>query len=156
MGIKLQLNTLIVKANSLKVKETIMIKIKQMEDNSIYLLQGLCTANRHFIEHPKEVRIFLNLINRRLGEYMSILEYVIKPTGSQLIVKTKSEYKIKTSYFNQLKRKIKRPKRVLNSVNLIISEAIKILISRFTNITNPMRGREGNASKKYFKNINLA
>lgn len=128
-----------------------MIKIKQIEHNSIYLLEGLCTANTHFIENEKEVRIFLNLINRRLGQYMSILEYVIKPTGWQLIVKTKSEYKIKTSYFNQLKRKNIRPKRVLNSVNLIISEAIRILRSRFTNITNPLRGREGNASKKVFQ-----
>ena len=69
----------------------------------------------------------------------------------QLIVQTKSEYLIKKNYLQKISGKTHPPKKELGTVRLIIGEAIRILRSRFTNITNPLRGRKGNASKGVFQ-----
>ena len=143
--------TLIVKfhRNILELNINIMIKARQIQGNGIYVLEGVCCANTHFVENKKEVKIFLNLVSKRLGQYMKILEYVITPSGWQLIVKTKSEKQIMKNYLNKIRGD--QPKRVLDSPSKVISEAVRILRSRFTNITNPLRGREGNPSKRVYQ-----
>lgn len=128
-----------------------MIKVKHIHANSIYVLEGLCCANTNFVENEKEVKIFLNLVSKRLGGYMKVLDYVIQPCGWQLIVQTNSEYLIKKNYLQKISGKTHPPKKELGTVRLIIGEAIRILRSRFTNITNPLRGRKGNASKGVFQ-----
>lgn len=128
-----------------------MKNAKQIHGGGIYVIQAECTANTHFIENKDEAKIFLNQLDDRIRHYMEVLEYNLMPNGWQILVRIKSEKSIFKYYQQKLQRRDIPPKKSFVTVSQVISEEIRILRSRFTNITNPRRGRQGNASKRVYQ-----
>lgn len=135
---------------SSKLKVKAMKTVRKINGKCIYVFQGVCCANTHFVENKRESDQFLHYVKRYLGEYMYILEFSISGNGWTLLVKTKSSAIIRKNYLSKNERLKKKVTARLEGVSYIISNAIRLMRSHFTRWTNSIRSRKGNASKRRF------
>lgn len=126
-----------------------MKKVKKIQGNGFYLLEGINSASTHLIENQVELDQFLIFVNAHFRHYMTIYDYCVTPVGWNLLVKIKDDKTVLKIYEGTQKRKNKALR--LNSVCLIISNQVRLFRSRMTNWTNRKRGREGNASKSVYR-----
>lgn len=125
----------------------------KLQAGGIYALEAHNCARNHFVENKLEVDQFLIFINGYLKDYMSVLEYRIRPTGWHLLVRIKSTKEVLMSYQKLQLRKGKAVR--FHEVWQIISERVRLFRSHFTKWVDKSRGREGNASKGVYRRFSF-
>lgn len=121
-----------------------MRKIKKMQADHLYLIRGSSVANSAFFEHEDDCREFLALADHYLEEYLTITSFQNNRDGWVMIIATKSAAAIKAAY--QVRRaKSKKCKKQfeLKEVWRMLSDQIRIFLSRYVKYTNFKTGRKG-------------
>lgn len=128
-----------------------MKKIKKMQAQGFYILEGNASANSLFFEDFEEMEHFQILANRYLSKYMRIMEYCLKPEGWKLVVRIKDPRTIKSNFtkFTNSERKLK-----ITKIWEMLSEIIRIWQHQFVKWSNRKKGRTGslvgNPYKRYY------
>lgn len=125
-----------------------MRKVKELQGNGFYVLEGVNAANTTFVQDQEEVDQFLVFVNSHFKNYMTIYDYCITPVGWNLLVKINNPQNVLRTYELTQNRR-NRPLRH-SKVWKIISNQVRMFRSRMTNWTNRKRKREGNASKTVY------
>lgn len=128
-----------------------METVRKIQANCVYVFEGICSANTHFVENKRESGQFLKFISRYLGDYINVLDFEINKKGWTIIVRTKSSTIVEKHYEKRqvLRNKLDKSKRTF--IWDIISNAIRLMRSHFTRWTNKQRNRTGNASLRVFR-----
>ncbi len=112
-----------------------MIKLKKTFAKGYFLFQGKASANSSFIEDLREAKEFIILANYYFKGYLKIHEYLLCQDGWNFIVKIHS--------LEALSKKVGMLDLREDQVWRIISERMRIFLSRFVKYTNRKQGRTG-------------
>ncbi len=125
-----------------------MRKVKELQGNGFYVLEGINAANTTLVQDQEEVDQFLVFVNAHFKDYMTIYDYCITSVGWNLLVKINNPQKVLRTY-ELIQNRRNRPLR-FDNVWMIVSNQVRLFRSRMTNWTNRKRKREGNASKTVY------
>ncbi len=129
-----------------------MKKIKQMQADHIYLIRGSSSANSSFFECENDAKYFLKLVDRFLGEYMSVNSFQNNRDGWVLIISTRSVEEIRTAYAKRRAQSNKcNPAYAHSEVWRILSDQVRILLSTYVKWTNSHTGRTGGKVKRNYE-----
>ena len=115
-----------------------------MQAKKIYLLKCASAANTVFFENELQAKLFLNYVDKYLGDYFEIHGYQNNIDGWVLVATTRSEKEI----FNAYKKRRSNSKKCkiefeFTEIWRILSEQIRILQSCYVKATNFLSGRIG-------------
>lgn len=115
-----------------------------MEAEQIYLIRGSSVSHTPFFEHQQDCRVFLELVDHYLKDYVSISSFQNNPNGWVMIITTKSAELIKKAYKARraLSKKCKKEFE-FQEVWQMLSDQIRILLSTYVKKTNQATGRKG-------------
>lgn len=121
-----------------------MRQIKKMQANHMYLIRGASTANSPFFESEGDCRLFLELADRFLGNYVTISSFQNNRDGWMMIIVTRSSREIKRAYYlrRALSSKCKKACEY-KEVWRMLSDQIRIFLSTYVKTTNYRSGRMG-------------
>ncbi len=111
-----------------------MIRTKKIFCNGFYVFQGKSSANSLFIEDLVEARQFLILANFYFSSYLKIYEYLLTKDGWVMIVKVNAYESLPESVRQEFREE---------DVWRVISERMRLFLSRFVKFTNRKQGRTG-------------
>ena len=121
-----------------------MKRIKKMQAEHIYLIEGAVTANSSFFENESDCKDFMRLADKHLGEYLSINSFQNNRDGWVMIITTKSAQEIRQAYdLRRVKSKKCKAGCAHYEIWRILSDQIRILLSTYVKITNATSGRRG-------------
>lgn len=121
-----------------------MKKIKEMQAEHIYLITGASVANSAFFEQEDDCKMFLELADHYLGQYLKITRFQNNRDGWAMIITTKTAdaimraYKIRRSLSKKCKKEFE-----LKEVWRVLSDQIRIFLSTYVKRTNGATGRIG-------------
>ena len=121
-----------------------MKQIIEMQPDHIYLIRGASTANATYFESEADCKSFLELADKYLGEYVSINCFHNNRDGWVMIITTKDEETIKAAYRKRREASTKcKPECELTMVWRILSDQVRIWLSRYVKEANQNTGRVG-------------
>jgi len=137
---------------TLTCKVIIMIPVKQMQANQLYLIEGTSVANSPFFENEADCELFLSLADKYLTDYLSINCFQNSRDGWAMIATTKSAEAIRTAYENRRKQSKKcKVDCAHHEIWKMLSDQIRILLSTYVKATNENTGRTGGKVRGKFK-----
>lgn len=115
-----------------------------MQANHIYLIRGASTASSAFFEGVHDCKVFLELADRFLSNYLRITCFQNNRDGWAMIIATKSEAEIKRAYLARraCSKKCKKDYEY-SEVWRMLSDQIRIFLSTYVRTTNFSSGRSG-------------
>lgn len=115
-----------------------------MEAEHVYLIRGCSVANTPFFEQEADCKLFLELADHYLKEYLTIASFQNNRDGWVMIIVTKTASVIKNAYCARrlLSKKCKKEFE-LQEVWKMLSDQIRILLSTYVRRTNHETGRKG-------------
>ncbi len=121
-----------------------MLKIKKLNAEHVYMVRGASVANSPFFETEDDCRLFLDLVDRFLKDYMFVNCFQNNRDGWAMIIATKSIEQIKKAY-KERRAKSKKCKKSCEykEVWKILSDQVRILLSTYVKATNYKTGRKG-------------
>lgn len=121
-----------------------MRKIKEMQAEHLYLIRGASGANSPFFENEGDCKLFLELADRFLQDYLHIASFQNNRDGWIMIIRTKSAIDIKRAYYTRrgLSKKCKKEFEY-TEIWKILSDQIRIFLSTYVKVTNARTGRVG-------------
>ena len=126
--------------------------IKEMHANNIYMIKGESSANAVFFENEKEARLFLNLVDLYLKDYVEVNRFQNTKDGWILVITLKSEEEIREAYRKRREASKKcKAECAFDEIWRIISDQIRILLSTYVRTTNSRNNREGGKVKSSYK-----
>lgn len=129
-----------------------MKAIKMMEADHVYLMRGASTARSPFFEREADCKVFLELADRYLGEYLKILRFQNNRDGWVMIVRTRSAIDIKRAYFFRRNRSEKCDRQFdFVEVWQMLSDQVRIFLSTYVKATNYISGRKGGKVRRRFE-----
>lgn len=121
-----------------------MKKIKEMQAEHIYLIRGASVANTAFFEREEDCKVFLELADHYLGQYLNITRFQNNRDGWVMVVTTKATDVIMKAYQLRRARSKKCKKEFeLKEVWQVLSDQIRIFLSTYVKRTNSATGRIG-------------
>ena len=133
------------------LKQLLVETIYRIRGNCFYVLEGICSANTHFIENKAESDQFLKFVGRYLSHYVKVYDFSITKKGWILVIRTKCDSTIEKQYAKRQKQKNNSKVTKEMSVWNIVSDAIRLMRSHFTRWTNRRRERQGNSSLRVYR-----
>lgn len=109
-----------------------MKKIKKMQSECFYILQGKSNANSCFIERVSDGELFLTYANFYLKNYLTVYDYVINRDGWMLVVKIHAR-----AILLELKG-IEEGEEWR-----IVSERVRLFLATFVKVSNRKKRRTG-------------
>lgn len=129
-----------------------MKKIKKMQAEHLYMIQGCSTANSPFFENELDCKLFLRLADRFLSDYMKILNFQNNRDGWVMLISTKTAADIKRAYYGRRMRSKKcKIEFVYNEVWQMLSDQIRIFLSTYVKATNYRTGRTGGKVRRRYE-----
>ena len=129
-----------------------MKRIKRMQAEHIYLIEGAVTANSSFFENEADCKDFMRLADEHLGAYLSINSFQNNRDGWVMIITTKSTQAIRTAYRLRRARSKKCKAGCAHYETWrILSDQIRILLSTYVKNTNQKSGRRGGKVRGNYK-----
>lgn len=121
-----------------------MKKVKKMQANHLYMIRGASTANSPFFESEGDCRLFLELVDRFLGDYLKVGCFQNNRDGWAMIITTRSAVAIKKAYYRRRAQSMKcRKEHEYTEVWKMLSDQIRIFLSTYVKATNFRSGRTG-------------
>lgn len=117
-----------------------MRKIREIQEEGFYILQGRAAAGSVFIEDLAEAKKFLELVNKRLHGFLKVRDFLLTKNSWTLLCEVGTRKEILASYARQFNA---NEKGKLMDVWRIISEQIRHILSIFVKYTNWKQGRTG-------------
>lgn len=125
-----------------------------MHEDNIYIVSGGASANSLFFEDKKCHEMFFRYFQRFLDDMVDVLHYKLTKSGWAILIRTKSEDKIKKAYRRQRKLSYKAdPLKEIFDTKRMLSEHFRFFLSSFVRTTNDYLGREGVLVKMKFSKI---
>ena len=129
-----------------------MKRIKRMQADHIYLIEGAVTANSSFFENEVDCKDFMRLADKHLGEYLWINSFQNNRDGWVMIITTKSAQTIRDAYHLRRSRSKKcKPSCAHYEIWRMLSDQIRILLSSYVKMTNASTGRTGGKVRGNYK-----
>lgn len=121
-----------------------MKKIKKMEADHFYLVRGSSTANSPFFEREEDCKLFLELTDRFLDDYLRVAAFQNNRDGWVMLIATRSAVDIKKAYYRRRARSKKcRKEFEYQEVWQMLSDQFRIFLSAYVKATNYRTGRTG-------------
>lgn len=121
-----------------------MKKIKKMEADHLYMIRGASVSNSAFFEREDDCKLFLELADHYLGEYMSVTSFQNNRDGWVMMIVTKSAETIKSAYAARRAASKKcKEEFTFKEIWQMLSDQIRIFLSTYVKKTNSQTGRSG-------------
>lgn len=121
-----------------------MRKIKEMQADHFYMIRGASSANSPFFESTSDCKLFLDLAERFLGDYLKITCFQNNRDGWVMLIATRSAVDIKRAYYARRARSTKCQKAFeYKEVWRMLSDQIRIFLSTYVKTSNYRLGRIG-------------
>lgn len=120
-----------------------------MQEGGLYLFKSLACSNTVYYETLEHTKLFLQLANKYLKDYIYIHEYMLCKDGWVFVGRLKSKARIVEAY-DQKRIKNKKTPQTL-PVWKIISEQIRLFIGEYVTKYNNSTGREGSLIKRSYE-----
>ena len=130
-----------------------MIKTKEVFAQGFYIFESRATANSNYIENISEAKLLMRLAKMYLKEYVNIKDYLINRHGWQMAVSLKTEATIRKAYDRKVEARFGSEHKQASQIEIwrIISEAVRLFISKYVQQINFRRKREGTLVKTSYE-----
>ena len=131
----------------------------KLQSNQLYLLSSESVANNLYFENKQDIQFTHQMIKKYVGYIGDVIDYLIKPTGWVIILRTHSESTILSKFKKKINKSATIKKAIRNKkVSVLMSETIRIIISSITRQINRNNNRKGtivkgNFSRYVFKSV---
>lgn len=120
-----------------------------MHPGALYFFKSVACSNTVYFEDIEHTKIFLELANQHLKDYILIHEYMLCKDGWVFVGRLKSEEQIQKSYAKKRERHNKPAKK--EAVWKIISEQMRLFIGGYVTKYNASTRREGGLVKRSYE-----
>lgn len=136
-----------------------MKKTRKMKGGGLYMFVGKACSNTAYFETLEDAKLFLQLAQEKLKNYLYIHEYMLNEDGWCFIARLKSKDQILSTYLGKHGSKLDTDEAI--ELWRIISERMRLFLCEYVVKYNQRTGREGGLVKRsyeryYFETVSEA